>query len=395
MNLNIKTLFGIASKSERKIIGLMSGTSLDGLDIAFCNVRKNGIDTEVELLEFETAPYTKDFKRNLLNVFSKADAKLREITMLNVEVALLHAHLVNEALRKWKISNAEVDLIASHGQTIFHAPRSFHQELSRPNATLQIGDGDHIAQHTGIITISDFRQKHVAHGGEGAPLAVYGDYLMFANELEDKVLLNIGGISNFTFLPRASKILNIFTSDIGPGNTLMNQYTWHAFGKEYDRDAARAKNGVLNEHLLEKLLTHPFLKMSFPKSTGPELFTLQYILDTVAQLEQRNLRPEDILHTLCHFTAEVICEAILTTADVGTTICVSGGGIHNPLLWSLLKKGLSNYKVVTTDYLGINADAKEAIIFALLANECVAGKPLNFGSRAMPATTFGKISFPK
>ena len=176
----------------------------------------------MELLNFETVSYTDDFKNEIKTVFSKKNIDLEKLCLLNPWMALQHAGIINTCLQKWNINNEEVDLIASHGQTIYHAPQSLHQQEKFGNATLQIGDGDHLAVATGIITISDFRQKHIAAGGEGAPLAVYGDYLLFSKKGEDRILLNIGGIANFTYLPGSMDVQNILCTDIGPGNTLMD-----------------------------------------------------------------------------------------------------------------------------------------------------------------------------
>ena len=176
MNAHLEKLYAISKKPVRKIIGLMSGTSLDGLDVAFCSFMGNGLQTKIELLQFETIPFAEDFKNEIKSVFSKKNVDLEKLCLLNPWIALRHAGMVNACLQKWNIKNDDVDLIASHGQTIYHAPKNLHQQQKFGNATLQIGDGDHLAVATGIITISDFRQKHIAAGGEGAPLAVYGDY---------------------------------------------------------------------------------------------------------------------------------------------------------------------------------------------------------------------------
>jgi anhydro-N-acetylmuramic acid kinase len=198
---NVEALYTISKKKSRKIIGLMSGTSLDGLDVALCEVTGEGIQTSIKLVEFESVTFTTDFKNEVKEIFSKKNIDLEKLTLLNSWIAQQHAIIINLLLKKWKIKKEEVDLIASHGQTIYHAPKSLHHHTKFSNATLQISDGDHIAVATGIITLSDFRQKHIAAGGEGAPLAVYGDYLIFGKKGEDRILLNIGGIANFTYLP--------------------------------------------------------------------------------------------------------------------------------------------------------------------------------------------------
>lgn len=259
MNAQISNLARIASAPSRIIIGLMSGTSMDGLDIALCEFTGAGLNTQVKVLHFITMAYTESFKEELKSVSFKSRVELEKVTLLNAVIGTYSAKLILQALDQWRYPLASVDLIASHGQTIYHAPVSLHQHKDFPNATLQIGDGDHIAVKTGVITISDFRQKHIAGGGEGAPLAVYGDYLLFSSPEENRILLNIGGISNFTYLPSGRNPDQVFSTDIGPGNTLMDQYVQLNYpGKYYDKDAGLAKQGKPNRELVKALLNHPF-----------------------------------------------------------------------------------------------------------------------------------------
>lgn len=399
MNPNIQNLYQIAQKPERKIIGLMSGTSLDGLDIALCLCKGSGVDTKVEVLNFITMPYEANFRADVKSIFANRDADLQKVCLLNELVAIRHAELILAALNEWNISASEIDLIASHGQTIFHAPKILHGKENYPNATLQIGDGDHLAIHTGIITIADFRQKHIAAGGEGAPLAVYGDYLVFSKRGEDRIMLNIGGIANFTFLPADGNAANVFSTDVGPGNTIMDQLIQLNYpGFYFDEDAEKAKQGVLNKELLSVLLKNEFFEAGFPKTTGPELFNLTYLQQAQQKSNTLNLKNEDVLATLCHFTADAIIKAVKSTLSdlVKPKIFMSGGGMHNPLLVELLKKGLPGSVFSTTDELEINPDAKEAVLFALLANETVSGSPINFGEReGVPSVCMGKICLPK
>ena len=175
MNSDLELLYKIAQKPFRTIIGLMSGTSLDGLDVALCAISGSGENTEVQLLHFDTVDYSEDIKLEIRNVFAKQTIDFQKLVLLNEWIGVLHANIILDCLKHWAIATDKVDLVASHGQTVFHAPKILHQQEKFPNATLQIGDGDHIAVKTGIITLSDFRQKHLAAGGEGAPLAVYGD----------------------------------------------------------------------------------------------------------------------------------------------------------------------------------------------------------------------------
>lgn len=398
MNPAIKKLHSIASKPDRLIIGLMSGTSMDGLDIALCSCYGSGSTTQIKVLKFVTLPYNDGFRKEIKSVFARRDADLQQVCILNEVIGLQHAEMILETLRNWGISAADVDLIASHGQTILHAPRILHGMENYPNATLQIGDGDHIAVKTGIITLCDFRQKHVAAGGEGAPLAVYGDFLMFSEPGENRVMLNIGGIANFTYLPGNINAARVFSTDVGPGNTIMDQYVQvHYPGLYYDKDAKLASAGKVNSELLDALSSHEFFKSAFPKTTGPELFNLGYLKAAQASSGTSFLSHEDVLATLCKFTADEIINAVQKcfSKEDKVVVYMSGGGMHNPLLARYLIAGLPDARFETTSVLGIDPDAKEAVLFAVLANESIAGGAIDFGDReGVPSVCMGKICLP-
>jgi anhydro-N-acetylmuramic acid kinase len=397
MNNQIQSLYDKTAKKERLIIGLMSGTSMDGLDIALCSVAGSGVDTRISILHFKTGSYTDGFREKIKAIFSKREVDLQLVCLMNEYIANVHAALINEALDEWGYESHQIDFIASHGQTIFHAPQSLHGLKEYPNGTLQIGDGDHLAVKTGIITLSDFRQKHLAAGGEGAPLAVYGDYLIFSKENQDRVMLNIGGIANFTYLPGSLDASLIFSTDVGPGNTLMDQYMQRQFNQFYDKNAAVAKQGNCNEDLLNALLECDFFALDFPKTTGPELFNLSYLENAQQVSGTSDLSPEDVMATLCHFSASGIANAIQKCfgQDASPYVFTSGGGMHNPLLIERLKIKLPFATFLTTADLEINPDAKEAVLFAILANETLCGEPINFGNRqGVPSVCMGKISLP-
>lgn len=396
MNLNIEKLYLIANKPVRNIIGLMSGTSFDGLDVALCEFTGSGTSTVVKVKHFITKEYEPGFKEEIKSVFAKRTADLEKITLLNAFIGSYYATLIQECLAEWGVNNDEIDLIASHGQTIFHAPKHHHPSDSYGNATLQIGDADHLSVKTGIITLSDFRQKHIAAGGEGAPLAVYGDYLIFSDPVENRIMLNVGGIANFTYLP-ASKPDQFFSTDVGPGNTLMDQYVQVNFpGLYYDKDSALAMKGSINNSLLNALMDNPFFETAFPKTTGPELFSMTYLDHALSVSGQENLSSHDILATLAYFSAKAIINAIEVAipAKDRFEVYISGGGMHNPLLLSHLESYFSK-KIRSTSHLGINPDAKEAVLFALLANEAVAGNNKSLQMTAgIPQVSMGKVSFP-
>jgi anhydro-N-acetylmuramic acid kinase len=306
--------------------------------------------------------------------------------------------MVLDALASWKIAPKTVDMIASHGQTIYHAPKSLHPNSEYDPATLQIGDGDHIAVTTGILTLSDFRQKHLAAGGEGAPLAVYGDYLLCSHPSENRLLLNMGGIANFTYLSAGCSLDQVFSTDTGTGNTLMDAYTRAHFAPlAYDKDGSIAAAGKINAALLAELKAHSFFTLDLPKTIGPELFNLAFLAKAQKASHTVNLSKEDVMATLNRFSAETIADCIQSSIPAGTKFNMysSGGGMHNPVLMGHLTSLLPDATMYSSDVIGINPDAKEAILFALLANEAVAGTPLFAGGHATKIPiTMGKISFP-
>ncbi|GAB3328717.1 anhydro-N-acetylmuramic acid kinase AnmK [Hymenobacter humi] len=380
----------------------MSGTSLDGLDVALCRLTGDGPGTQLELEHFRTVPYSDDTRARIRTVFAREQVSLEYLTLLNPWLGSLHAAAILDCLREWNIAPADIDIVASHGQTVYHAPQHQHH---RPdfsiNATLQLGDGDHVAVGTGIITLSDFRQKHVAAGGEGAPLAAYGDFLLLSSPDEERLLLNLGGIANFTYLPRAGgDASTAFSTDTGPGNTLLDATVRaHCPGLQYDEDGRLAAAGRVHEGLLAALLAHPFFAAPLPKTTGPELFSSTYLAEAQQRSGTTALGLEDTLATLVELSAVGVARAVqaaFAERPAPTAVYTSGGGAHNPALVAALERHLPGARFTTTDALGVPGDAKEAILFAVLANEAVAGQPVAIGAgrQRVPAVSMGKISFP-
>ena len=398
MNQNIKKIYHIAGKEERLILGLMSGTSVDGLDLALCRFSGSGLHTNIALQAFQTIPYENGFREEIRSVFSKRSVDLEKVCVLNAWVAQEHARLVNRCLQEWQINAAQVDLLASHGQTIYHAPKLLHPQDQFGNATLQIGDGDHLAVGTGIITISDFRQKHIAAGGEGAPLAVFGDYLIFSSDTEDRIMLNIGGIANFTYLPSNRNATEVFCSDIGAGNTMTDAYIQQHFpGHHFDENANIARQGNIHQGLLHELKQHIFFALEFPKTIGPELFNLLYLNSAMSRAGVDHLSHADTMATLNRFSADMIVDALRRCMrNKAYVVYVSGGGMHNPLLMQHMQEQLPGIIFRNTSELHIHPDAKEAVLFAVLANETVCGGQTQMGSlqNGIPHVSMGKISFP-
>lgn len=389
MNPNIEALYRIAGNHERIIIGLMSGTSLDGLDIAICKILGSGSDTKLSVTNYTTIPYTQDFKTAIGQIFSIKATDLEQVTLLHAHVARVHASMVLSALESWNISTTSIDLIASHGQTIYHAPTFLHPQSGYGNATLQIGDGDILSVATGIITLSDFRQKHIAAGGEGAPLALYGDTILFSSETENRILLNMGGIANFTYLP-AGQTKNIISTDVGPANTLIDGYVKANYnGLNYDANGAIASTGTINEAFANTVLAHPFFSTGFPKTIGPELFNLAFIEEACKNAGIETISHPNMVASLSYITARVISDAInkvVGVANKDLVIYASGGGIHNAYIMQQLQNLCPNASFKNLETLGVHPDAKEAVLFAILANEAIAGSP---------SLSMGKISFPR
>jgi anhydro-N-acetylmuramic acid kinase len=394
MNNDLHRLYVLAQKPSRLIIGLMSGTSLDGLDIVLCKIDGFGLQTQVDILAFRSIPYTPALRLQIKEVFAQQEVSLRTLSGLHASLAQLHAQWILQCINDWGFQPKDIDLIASHGQTVFHAPQRFFDDHKWPNNTFQLVDGDHIAWNTGIITVSDFRQKHVAAGGEGAPLALYGDYILFRDPQENRILLNLGGIGNITYLPKDGQ--GAFASDTGPANTLINQYMEYHFQLPMDKDASLARKGKCHPDLLAALLDHPYFAQSIPKTTGPEQFHLDYLTNAQTTSNTKNLSHEDLLATLHVLTARSIALTISQLPEATATIYVSGGGFHNPLLMQELSRELPKHPLKSIDVLGVSVDAKEAVLFALLANERVAGDASLFRSlHGAPAIGMGKISFPR
>ncbi|QNH62918.1 anhydro-N-acetylmuramic acid kinase [Hymenobacter sediminicola] len=405
MNPALARLHHIAQQPSRRIIGLMSGTSLDGLDVVLCRLYGHGPATRLELEQFATVPYDEDVRRRVRQVFAgggTGQVSLEYLTLLNPWLGRLHADMVLDCLRQWRVEPSEVDLLASHGQTVYHAPAHQHQhpDFLGQDATLQLGDGDQLAVRTGIITLSDFRQKHIAAGGEGAPLAAYGDYLLLSSAEEERLLLNLGGIANFTYLPRTGQDSSTaFSTDTGPGNTLLDATVRaHYPNLAYDEDGRLAAAGTIHSALLAALLEHPFFAAPLPKTTGPELFGATYLRQAQEYTGTQALGIEDLLATLAELSAIGVARAAQQVFGPQPALAVytSGGGAHNTVLRAALARHLPACRFATTDVLGILPDAKEAILFAVLANEAVAGQPISIGAgrQRVPAVSMGKISWP-
>ena len=387
-------------QKERKLaVGIMSGTSLDGLDLALVAFGPgSGWDTQAELLAFDTVPFTEDFRSTLRTLRSQDRASILSIALCHKQWSILAAKAVLEFLDSNAYPREDIDFIASHGQTIYHAPLALHGRESVGNVTLQIGDGDVLAHNTGIHVVSDFRQVMVAQGYEGAPLAPIVDQLLWRSDSKARIFLNIGGISNFTLVPKSGSDQEILFGDLGPGNTLMDAYVQRVFGIPFDRDGLLTAQGMVDIKLL-KQYQMAYSRLSSSMSTGQEVYNESFIWNQEVDLRPDVIKPEDVLATLCYFTAWTIAEGLLPyiKESPDLEVYISGGGIYHPVLIENIRKLLPQVSVRYSNDLGIDPDAKEAMIFAVLGHESLMGDRTPFyhqlaGQKLASVPSLGKWS---
>ena len=392
MSVDLKSLI---DKKDKLVIGLMSGTSKDGIDAALVRLQGNGVNTDIELVKFICVEYGDDVRRRLDNL--TRECSLKEISELNFVVGNEFANAALDVISQTGLSPSDIDLIGSHGQTVFHNPPSYNDGVP---STLQIGEIDVIAEKTGITTVGDFRTRDIAAYGEAAPLVPYLDYLLFRKQGKVSIAQNIGGIANATVV--TEEMDDVVAFDTGPGNMLMDRVVQLATGgkEKYDRDGQLAQEGKVNIELLDKLLSDPYYKKPPPKSTGEELFGKEMATTLYAYVDNGMVSLEDMIATLLTLTVESIVlsyqDYIFPNWEISEVI-FSGGGCHNPLLIERIKTELQPLRSVTSEEYGINADAKEAIAFAVLANELIAGNTTNLPSvtGAQRKVPMGKIALGK
>jgi anhydro-N-acetylmuramic acid kinase len=393
----MNSLIKLSGKNKKNVIGLMSGTSADAIDAVLVELKDSGTKTKIRQTTFYSFPYDSNLKESILRNSNSETARVDDIARLNILLGELFANAANRIIHKAGLKNTDIDLIGSHGQTIHHLPerkKFFGKQIS---ATLQIGDPAVIAKRTGIVTVGDFRVADVAVGGSGAPLVPYFDYLMFRSAKHNRGLLNIGGIANITIIPKRAELKDVFAFDTGPGNMLIDGLMRRLFNKPFDEYGKTAFGGKINPGLLRWLLSDNYFRKSPPKSTGREYFG-EALIEKITK-RYKNIRPEDFITTVTELTALSIYESYLKFVRKKIRldeIIVSGGGVHNIYLMHALQRYFSSVKVKAAESAGYSSDAKEAICFAVLANETVSGNPANVikGTGAKKQTILGKICLP-
>ena len=370
----IEMLGLLTAKPERIVAGLISGTSMDGVDVVICKLSGSGVDIEWEILYFNSYPYSDRIRKKIITALG---GSAEDVCRLNFDLGKEFSSQLKRAFKESEIDVEHLDLIGSHGQTIYHV--SGH-------SSLQVAEASVMAEEFRVPVVSDFRVRDIAAGGNGAPLVPYLDYLLFGKE-GGKLLLNLGGIANFTVIPSAGADRNnIRAWDTGPANILINLATMHyTDGKEnFDDMGSYAAEGEVRSDWLNHLMAHPFISEKPPKSTGREDFGDEYFQSLLSVFEVRTLQDKlDLITTVTRFTAESVYSNFITFSNSGDEIhelTVSGGGANNPVILNHLEELFSGKSVKKIDDYGISSGAKEALAFALLANEFIFGNPANIPS---------------
>ena len=352
------------------VIGLMSGTSADGTDAAVVKLQGAPPALKWNLIAHTQAPHPPALRDQIFAAFEAGSAA--QLCHLNVELGRAFGKAALQATAAAKLTPDQIDLIGSHGQTIWHDPEA--------GATLQLGEAAVIAEMTGAPVVSNFRPRDMAAGGQGAPLVAYVDTLLFAHSGRARVLQNIGGIANLTYLHPSDGVLAF---DTGPGNALIDYAAGRATAgaMTFDRDGALAAQGRISQGLLDELLAEPYFRRPPPKTTGRELFGAQFGAWVWNQASARGLAPADIVATLTAFTAQSIARAYRDLLpQPPAEVILSGGGARNPVLLAMLREQLPDARVMLSDRFGVAAEAKEALAFAVLAYETWHQRPGNLSA---------------
>lgn len=378
----------LKNKSTHIVIGLMSGTSADGVDAALCEISGEGRGAlKVKLIAKHSQDYPNFVRERILQASEPKGGASPELCELNFLLGEAFAFAANALLDTAGVKKEDVDLIGSHGQTLSHIPPRAEAHSFQLGSTLQLGEPAVIAERTGITVISNFRTRDMAAGGQGAPLVPLVDYLLFSSDGANRLALNIGGISNVTYLPAHGRVEDTLAYDSGPGNMIVDAMIHYITQGEqsFDRDGAMASSGTVHKGLLDAMMKHEYLKRPPPKSTGREDFGVEFAVQMFEWGTKHGMviMPRDIVATATRFTVLTIAESlkkfVLPKGPIDELI-VSGGGALNPVLMEQLTAELGGIKMVNSDQYGLPIKAKESMAFAILARETALGRPGNLPS---------------
>lgn len=388
----------IKEKKNKLAIGLMSGTSIDGIDAVLVEIGGSGVRTKVRQIAFITLPFKAAIRERLLQVVTGEFGGSKEVGQLNFLLGELFAKACLEVCKVAGVSPGEIDFVGSHGQTIFHQPDLVNYLGKQVCSTLQIGEASVIAEQLGCMVVSDFRVRDMAAGGYGAPLVPYTEYLLYRDTKRTIALQNIGGIGNITLIPKGGGLEDLVAFDTGPGNMVIDALARIATkGRlQYDEGGQIATTGKVSQSLLDFMLKDEYLTRIPPKTTGRERYGDAYVKRICEEGETLGLTIPDIMATATYFTAKTIeigiekfCE------DRPECLIVGGGGSQNPLLMRYIEDCLPNLEILTQEVIGHDSHAKEAIAFTVLANETIYGLTNNApkATGAKHPVIMGKISF--
>ncbi|MDP1677276.1 MAG: anhydro-N-acetylmuramic acid kinase [Bacteroidota bacterium] len=388
----------LQAKKKKLVVGLMSGTSVDSIDAVLVEISGSGTSIRFKQIAFYTHQYPNGYKKFVVQNSLPGSGSVDTLSTLNILSAHFFVDAVKALAKKAKVPLTGIDLIGSHGQTIHHLPEYRTLFGKKVHSTLQIGDPSTIAKLTGIVTVGDFRTGDMALGGQGAPLVPYFDYIAFRSTKKNRALLNIGGIANITLLKKNCSVTDVSAFDTGPGNMVIDALMNKMYNKPFDHHGNIASRGKILSGLLETLLHHPYFVRPLPKSTGREMFGDAFV-EKILKKQLKNIRGEDIIATATEFTAITIYDQFnrflrkRLQSEMLDELIVSGGGSKNGVLMDTLQRYFSPTQIITSDSLGVSSDAKEALCFAILANETVAGNNSNIPNvtGASHGTILGKI----
>lgn len=388
----LESLKKLLEKDTMKVIGLISGTSCDGVDAALCELSGHGCgNIKVNLLGFHSEPYSEALQKKILEISNPKFGHTDELCRLNFRIGDSFSRAAENIVERAGLKASDIDLIGSHGQTVAHLPPRTEigpgstGHVQRHGSTLQLGEPAMIAERLNVPVISNFRARDMAAGGQGAPLVPYIDYLSFTHPERTRAVINIGGISNMTYIPKAAKVEDVLAFDSGPGNMIIDALIQRITQNKvrYDKNGESAAKGQVDGYILNELLKHPYLHMAPPKSTGREEFGVSYANQIFEWGIGRSVKPSDILRTATDFTAITLADAykryLLPKGPVDEII-ISGGGALNGTLMARMKREFGNAPIKLSDDYGMPLKAKEAIAFAILAREAILGNPGNLPS---------------
>ncbi|HEV7239293.1 MAG TPA: anhydro-N-acetylmuramic acid kinase, partial [Thermoanaerobaculia bacterium] len=395
----LERLMHVATKYSRRIIGIMSGTSLDAIDVAMVRIQKHGINAKVRLEHFREYPYPPKIRAVVRELFDPKSSRVDDICRYDFILGEVFAAAVLRMLKDTKIKADSVDLVATAGQTIWHDPELILVEpdvdwIDHPietRSTFAIGQSAVIAERTGIMTVGDLRVRDVAAGGQGAPLVPYFDWVLLRHKTRGRAIQNIGGIGNVTYIPPKASWEDVIAFDTGPGNMLIDELTWVATNgrQTYDVDGALAASGKVNEELLEYWMADPYFTRAPPKTTGRELFGAQFGARILAEATDVDIH--DLIATATALTAESIARAyrdfVLPRGPIHEVL-LAGGGAKNPTLVRMLRERMPKHRMLIYKA----SEAKEAMAMAMIANDSVVGLVTNVaGATGGKPTVLGKI----